>query len=152
MPDCLNIAEQVCMLRCPNNRDAYRALESLQEASDLDDAVYDHIDTFIEMMHDSSSYVRTRGLTLIACNAKWDEAGRIDEIIDEYLNHVTDDKPITARQCIKSLLKLSEAKPHLVPCIASSLRHADISRFADSMRPLFQNDICDALLALDPMQ
>ena len=118
----------------------------------MDDAVYAHIDTFIEMMHDSSSYVRTRGLTLIACNAKWDEAGRIDEIIDEYLNHVTDDKPITARQCIKSLLKLSEAKPHLVPRIASSLRHADISRFADSMRPLFQNDICDALLALDPMQ
>lgn len=152
MPDCLNIAEQVCMLRCPNNRDAYRALQSLQEASDLDDAVYAHIDTFIEMMHDSSSYVRTRGLTLIACNAKWDEAGRIDEIIDEYLNHVTDDKPITARQCIKSLLKLSEAKPHLVPRITSSLRHADISRFADSMRPLFQNDICDALLALDPMQ
>lgn len=140
------------MLRCPNNRDAYRALQSLQEASDLDDAVYAHIDTFIEMMHDSSSYVRTRGLTLIACNAKWDEAGRIDEIIDEYLNHVTDDKPITARQCIKSLLKLSEAKPHLVPRITSSLRHADISRFADSMRPLFQNDICDALLALDPMQ
>ena len=152
MPDCLNIAEQACMLRCPNNRDAYRALQSLQEASDLDDAVYAHIDTFIEMMHDSSSYVRTRGLTLIACNAKWDEAGRIDEIIDEYLNHVTDDKPITARQCIKSLLKLFEAKPHLVPRIASSLRHADISRFADSMRPLFQNDICDALLALDPMQ
>lgn len=38
------------MLRCPNNRDAYRALQSLQEASDLDDAVYAHIDTFIEMM------------------------------------------------------------------------------------------------------
>lgn len=152
MPDCLNIAEQVCMLRCPNNRDAYRALQSLQEASDLDDAVYAHIDTFIEMMHDSSSYVRTRGLTLIACNAKWDEAGRIDEIIDEYLNHVTDDKPITARQCIKSLLKLSEAKPHLVPRIASSLRHADTSAYADSMRSLVQNDIRDTLLALDPMQ
>lgn len=152
MLDDLNIAEQVCMLRCPNNREAYRALQSLQEASDLDDAVYEHIDTFIEMMRDSNSYVRTRGLTLIACNAKWDEARKIDGIIDEYLDHVTDDKPITARQCIQSLPKLAEAKPHLIVRIASSLRQANISQYADSMRPLVQNDIRDALLVLDSMQ
>ncbi|HJJ00362.1 MAG TPA: hypothetical protein OIM11_04345 [Coriobacteriaceae bacterium] len=148
----MNIAEQVCMLRCPNNRDAYRALQSLQGTSDSDEAVYAHIDSFIEMMRDSNSYVRTRGLALIACNAKWDEAGKIDGIIDEYLDHVTDVKPITARQCIKSLPKLAETKPHLMPRIVSSLRHADTSAYADSMRSLVQNDICDALLALDPMQ
>lgn len=140
------------MLRCPNNREAYRALQSLQEASDLDNAAYAHIDVFIEMMRDSNSYIRTRGLTLIACNAKWDEAGKIDGIIDEYLDHVTDSKPITARQCIKSLPKLAQAKPHLMSHIASSLRHADTSAYADSMRPLVQNDIRDTLLALDSMK
>ena len=66
MTDGLNIAEWVHMLRCPDNREAYRALQSLQEASDLDNAVYAYIDTFIEMMRDSNSYIRTRGLTLIA--------------------------------------------------------------------------------------
>ena len=152
MLDGLNIAEQVRMLRCPNNRDAYRALQSLQEASDLDDAVYAHIDDFIEMMRDSNSYVRTRGLTLIACNAKWDEVGQIDGIIDEYLEHVTDEKPITARQCIKTLPKPAQMKPHLMPRIASSLRHADTSIYTDSMRPLVQNDIRDALLALDSIK
>lgn len=148
----LNIAEQMRMLRCPNNREAYRALQSLKEVSDFDNVVYAHIDAFIEMMRDSNSYVRTRGLTLIACNAKWDKAGKIDGIIDEYLDHVTDDKPITARQCIQSLPKLAEAKPHLMPRIASSLRQANTSQYADSMRPLVQNDIRDALLALDSMQ
>lgn len=118
----------------------------------MDDAVYTHIDAFIKMMRDSNSYVRTRGLTLIACNAKWDEAGKIDGIIDEYLEHVTDNKPITARQCIKSLPKLAEAKPHLIPRIASSLRHADTSSYADSMRPLVQNDIRETLFALDSMK
>lgn len=152
MPEGLSIAEQVRVLRSSNNREAYRALQSLQETSDSDEAVYAHIDSFIEMMRDSNSYVRTRGLTLIACNAKWDEAGKIDGIIDEYLNHVTDDKPITARQCIKSLPKLAEAKPHLMPRIVSSLRHADTSAYADSMRSLVQNDIRDTLLALDSMQ
>lgn len=152
MPEGLNIAEQVRVLRSSNNREAYRALQSLQEASDSDDAVYAHIDIFIEMMRDSNSYVRTRGLALIACNAKWDEAGKIDGIIDEYLDHVTDVKPITARQCIKSLPKLAEAKPHLMPRIVSSLRHADTSAYADSMRSLVQDDIRDVLLALDSMQ
>lgn len=152
MPEGLNIAEQVCVLRSSSNREAYRALQSLQETSDVDDAVYVHIDSFIEMMCDSNSYVRTRGLTLIACNAKWDEAGKIDGIIDEYLEHVTDDKPITARQCIQSLPKLAEAKPHLMPRIVSSLRHADTSAYADSMRSLVQDDIRDVLLALDSMQ
>lgn len=148
----LSIAEWVHMHRCPDNREAYRALQSLQEASDLGDAVYAHIDALIEMMRDSNFYVRTRGLTLIACNAKWDDAGKIDGIIDEYLDHMTDDKPITARQCIKSLPKLAQARPHLIPRIASSLRHADTSAYADSMRPLVQNDIRDALLALDSAQ
>lgn len=152
MTDGLNIAEWVHMLRCPNNREAYRALQSLQEASELGNAVYAYIDAFIEMMRDSNSYVRTRGLTLIACNAKWDEEGKIDGIIDEYLDHATDDKPITARQCIKSLPKLAEAKPNLMPHIASSLRQTDISQCADSMKSLIQNDIRDTLLALDSMQ
>lgn len=110
MPEGLNIAEQVRVLRSSSNREAYRALQSLQETSDVDDAVYVHIDSFIEMMRNSNSYVRTRGLTLIACNAKWDEAGKIDGIIDEYLEHVTDDKPITARQCIQSLPKLCRSE------------------------------------------
>ena len=103
-------------------------------------------------MRDSNSYIRARGLTLTACNAKWDEEGKFDGIIDEYLGHATDNKPITARQCIKSLPKLAEAKPHLMPYIASSLRQADTSQYADSMKPLIQNDIRDALLALDSTQ
>lgn len=152
MADSLNIAEWVHMLRCPDNREAYRALQSLQEASELDNAVYAHIDAFIEMMRDSNSHVRTRGLTLIACNAKWDEEGKIDRIIDEYLGHTTDGKPITARKCIKSLPKLAEAKPNLMPHIVSLLRQADTSQYTDSMRPLIQNDIRDALLALNSTQ
>ena len=80
MTDGLSIVEWVHMLRCPDNREAYRALQSLQEASELDNAVYAYIDTFIEMMRDSNSYIRTRGLTLIAHNAKWDEEGKIDGV------------------------------------------------------------------------
>ena len=40
-------------------------VQSLQEASDLDDAVYARIGTFVEMMRGSDSYVRTRGLDIL---------------------------------------------------------------------------------------
>lgn len=44
------------------------------------------------MIDSDNSYIRTRGLTLIACNAKWDKDNKIDEIIDEYLKHIEDVK------------------------------------------------------------
>lgn len=52
-------------------------------------------------MDSDNSYIRTRGLTLIAYNAKWDEDNKIDKIIDEYLKRIEDVEPITARQCIR---------------------------------------------------
>ena len=144
-----NIEDQIAQLRSPNNKEAYRALKSLIDVSERSNEVYRRIETFIEMMRDSSSYVRTRGLTLIACNARWDKAGRIDEVIDAYLEHITDEKPITARQCAKLVVQLAEAKPNLLPHIISALREADVSNYPDSMRPLIQGDIRESLLALD---
>lgn len=149
MADSLNIEELVHQLRSPSNKDAYSALRTLEELSDSSDAVYTHIDEFIEMMDDPHSYVRTRGLVLVSSNAKWDADCRIDGVIDEYLAHVTDEKPITARQCVKQAVALGKAKPHLVPKIVSSLRCADLTRYPDSMRPLVQGDIRDALVELE---
>lgn len=148
-----NEIEALIELLCsPNNKTAYSALKALKAVSEQSDAAMPHIDSFIKMMRNPNSYIRTRGLTLIACNAKWDEKGKVDAVIDEYLEHVTDEKPITARQCVKSLMQLAEAKPQLVPRIVAALRNADASRCPDSMRPLVQGDIRDALLALDALR
>ena len=142
----------VRQLRSPNNKVAYCALKSLVEASGQSDEVYHYMNTFIEMMSDQNSYVRTRGLTLIACNARWDEAGKIEKFIDEYLEHVTDEKPIAARQCVKALAQVAEEKPQLTARISDALRHADLSKYTDSMRPLVQGDICDVLLTLNSLK
>lgn len=146
------IEDQVAQLRSPDNKVAYRALKSLVEASEQSDEVYRHMDTFIEMMSDQNSYIRTRGLTLITCNAKWDEAGKVEKVIDEYLERVADEKPITARQCVKTVSQIAEAKPDLAERIADALRHADVSKYPDSMRSLVQKDICDALVVLTGLQ
>ena len=69
----------------------------------------------------------------------------VDEIIDGYLKHITDVKPITARQCIKLLPMIAKDKPELKEDILSALHRADVSFYEDSMRPLVYKDIQKAL-------
>lgn len=141
----INTAEIFELLFDKNNNTAYKALRELQEKSENSDAVYPYMDRLGDMLDSDNSYVRTRGLTLLACNSKWDKDNKIDEIIDKYLKHITDVKPITARQCIKLLPTIAENKPELKDDIVSALRKADISFYDDSMQPLIYKDIQKSL-------
>lgn len=143
------IEELLELLTSRDNSQAYRALKALEATSAESNRLYPHMDEFIAMTGSSNSYIRTRGLAMIAHNAKWDADGKIDGIIDEYLEHITDEKPICARQCIKTLPLLAEAKPALAPKIVSALRDASVTCYPDSMRPLVQKDIRDSLLAIE---
>ncbi len=140
-----NIAETFELLFDKNNNTAYKALQELQKESERTDCVYPYMDRLSQMLDSDNSYIRTRGLTLLAWNAKWDKDYKIDEIIDRYLKHITDTKPVTARQCIKLLQMIAEYKPDLKNEIVSALQKADISAYDDSMRPLVYKDIQKAL-------
>lgn len=137
----INTAELFELLFDKNNNTAYKALQELRKLSETSDSVYPYMDKFFDMIDDDNSYIRTRGLTLIACNSKWDKDYKLDEIIDKYLRHITDVKPITARQCIKLLPVIAENKPELKDDIISALKKADISFYAGSMQPLVYKDI-----------
>lgn len=128
----LNIAETFELLFNKNNNVAYKALQKLQKESEETDCVYPYMDRLSDMLDSDNSYVRTRGLTLLAYNAKWDKDYKIDEIIDKYLKHITDIKPITARQCIKLLPIVAKYKPELKNDILSALYKANISVYDDN--------------------
>jgi len=93
-----NVLEAVNGLCDKDDKVAYKCLKALIAASEQDNRVYQFFDTFADMLDSDNSYLRTRGLLLISANAKWDTDYKIDEIIDKYLRHIMDDKPITARQ------------------------------------------------------
>ncbi len=137
----INTAELFELLFDKNNNTAYKALQELRKLSETSDSVYHYMDKFFDMLDNDNSCVRTRGLTLIACNSKWDKDNKVDEIIDKYLKHITDVKPITARQCIKLLPVIAENKPEFKDDIVSALKKADISFYAGSMQPLVYKDI-----------
>ncbi len=140
-----NIFELMEKLHSKNNKIAYGAMQELEKESDITNEVYKYFDQFVDMLENSTSYVRNRGLILIAANAKWDEDNKIDEIIDIYLKHIIDDKAITARQCIKGLPNIAKYKPDLKEVIKTSLSSANIEHYPDSMRPLVEKDISNAL-------
>ena len=139
------ISELITGLFNDDNKAAYKCLQELEAASELDKSVYQFFDTFADMMDNDNSYIRTRGLLLISANAKWDEDSKIDEIIDKYLKHILDEKPVTSRQCIKALPNIAECKPDLVEVIVTALKRANPERYASSMQPLILKDIRAAL-------
>lgn len=141
----MNTSETFSLLFNKNQNTAYKALKILQKESEHTDHVYSFLDTMIDMLNSSQSYIRTRALILIACNAKWDRENKIDKIIDQYLGHITDEKLITARQCIKQLSMLARYKPELKEMILFALHSADVDRYDESMRTLIIKDIQKAV-------
>lgn len=131
-----------------DNNIACNAMEEIKEESKNSPQYYTAINVFIDMLNNNNSYIRNRGLILIAANAKWDIDNIIDEIIDVYLKHITDDKPITARVCINCLPELAQYKPDLKGLIIRALENADITKYAESMAGLVHKDIVNCLVQL----
>lgn len=107
------------------------------------DEWYKYFDDFASLLNHPKSFVRNRALYILAANAQWDEENRFDLIISDFLAHITDEKPITARQCIKALAQVGSAKPQYIPVILSCLQSADLSKYKESMRPLIEKDIAE---------
>ncbi len=140
-----NIKELVEGLMNPNDNTAYLCLKKLEEKSLQSDEVYPFLDQFVQMLNHPNSYVRTRGIRLIAANAKWDNVCKIDEVIDLYLGHISDEKPITARQCIKGLPIIVKYKPDLKQSILDALYYGSDQKYKESMQTLVIKDIQEAL-------
>lgn len=139
------IKKQVELLKSKDSKQGYEALKLLVAASNGSGDVHSYMEEFFSMIDDSNSYIRTRALILIVENAKWDKEGRIEEEIERLLIHITDEKPITARQFIKLLPQLAMDKPELRGYIMEALKNADLSGYKeDTMRPLIEKDINEA--------
>ena len=119
----------------------------ISESHDTDEW-YEYFDSFASLLNHPKSLVRNRALNILAANAQWDDENRFDAIISDYLAHVTDEKPITARQCIKALAQVGVAKPQYIPRILSCFHGADLSKYKDSMRPLIEQDMAETEKAL----
>ena len=131
----------IAKLTVKNDKYACALADKIISESQETDEWYEYFDDFATLLDHPKSLVRNRALYILATNAQWDEENRFDGIISDYLLHITDEKPITARQCVKALAQVGVAKPQYIPRIVSCLKAADLSKYKDSMRPLIEKDI-----------
>ena len=142
----------VAKLTAKDDKYACALAEKIIEESLNTDVWYEYFDEFASLLNHPKSFVRNRALYILAANVQWDEENRFDVIISDFLAHITDEKPITSRQCIKALAQIGLAKPQYVPQILSCLRNADLSKYKDSMRPLIEKDIAETERKLTVLQ
>ena len=135
--------EIVAKLTAKDDKYACAIADKIISESQDTDEWYEYFDEFALLLNHPKSLVRNRVLYILAANAQWDDENRFDSILDDYIAHVTDEKPITARQCIKALAQVGMAKPQYIPRILSCLHWADLSKYKDSMRPLIEKDIAE---------
>ena len=139
----------VADLTAKNDKCACALADKIITESNESDEWYAYFDAFAELLDHPKSLVRNRALNILAVNAQWDDENRFDAIMQKYLSHITDDKPITARQCIQALTKIGAAKPRYIPEILSCLQTADLTKYKDSMRPLIERDVASTVTALE---
>jgi phosphoribosyl-ATP pyrophosphohydrolase len=123
----------------------YHSFLLLQHRSGNFEDVYSYWNIFCEKLKSENSYQRSIGLMLIAANAKWDMENRLDDVIDEYLSLIYDEKPITVRQCIQSLCEIVPYKKHLLMKIADKLMSLNITEIRATMQKLILTDILTIL-------
>ena len=135
--------EIITKLTAKDDKYACAIADGIISESQDSDTWYEYFDAFASLLHHPKSLVRNRALNILAANAQWDDDNRFDGILDEYLAHIADEKPITARQCIKALAQVGKAKPQYIPRIIECFRSADLSKYKDSMRQLIEQDMAE---------
>lgn len=140
-----DIEKLVELLSEKNDKIRYPAFLLLQERSYGEPDVYPYWDTFRDKLRSDNSYQRSIGLMLLAVNTRWDDSGRMEATIEDYLKLLEDEKPITIRQCIQSLSYILPYQPRLTATIAKRLMALELTEIKDTMRKLVYMDILNIL-------
>lgn len=143
-----DIPQLVEWLSLKDDNIRYQAFLLLQNRALFLDDVYPYWDIFWKKLKSDNSYQRSIGLMLIADNVKWDAENRMEDTIDEYLEFLNDEKPITVRQCIQSLGKVVPFKPGLINKIAGKLISFNLLSVKETMRKSILLDILNVLLII----
>lgn len=139
----------ILKLTSKNDKYACSIADSIIAESRDTDKWYEYFEQFASLLDSPKSLVRNRAIYILAANIQWDRENRFDKIFSRYIAHIADDKPITARQCIKSLVQVGLAKPKYIPDILFNLCNADLSKYKESMRPLIEKDIAETTSTLE---
>lgn len=133
------------VMRDKDAKKAYALLKQIAAKSAASEEYYSYFDDFAELMNAKNSYVRIRGFTLCCAQARWDERGKLKNVLPNMLALLHDDKPIVVRQCLAALHEVVLYRSELCETIKANLETIDVSKYKDSMSPLIKKDMDELL-------
>ena len=126
---------------------ASRALRILSER--VPELLYPHFDFFVEMLDHDNHILKWNATVTLANMARVDREGKIDALLNRYLDLISGSNMITAANAIRGSATIAAAKPHLAKRIASRIMGVE---HADYATPECRNvAIGHALLALEEL-
>lgn len=138
-----DIEEAISLLYEKDNQIALLALLKLYYRSTILSDIYEYWDMFVNLLSSDKSTERTRAIFLLSINTKWDKEEKFEQILEDYLAHVEDEKSITSRQCIKCIANIIPNKPKLKETIVQKLMHINYNHYTPNMKDLIFRDVTE---------
>ena len=107
---------------------ASKALRILSEQ--VPEALYPHFDTFAAMLGHDNQILKWNAMFTLANLARVDREGKIEAILDRYLDLISGPNMITAANAIRGAAIIGVAKPHLVKRILQGIMRVERAEYA----------------------
>lgn len=147
-----DVAKLVQWLNETTEEIRYKAFLLLKSRSAVAGDVYPYWDEFTAKITSNNSFFRTIGLVMMAANARWDTAGRMEKWLSTYLSFCDDEKPMVVRLCIQSLAQVVPYKPYMYEQIIDKLLSIDLSKRKDTQQKLLLQDILGILIMVNKIK
>lgn len=105
-----------------------KALRILSER--VPEALYPHFDSFAAMLSHDNQILKWNATLTLANMARVDREGKIEAILDQYLDLITGPNMITAANAIRGAAIIGVAKPHLVRRIVLCILRVERAEYA----------------------
>lgn len=123
----------------------YHSYYVLSRASEIKPQLfYEYWNDFVELLGNKNSYKRDIGMILIANLITVDGERKFDNIFDKYIEHINDEKFMTAQCCVRNLKKIIQQRKDLIDNIVSILlKIQDTTSYPKKQKELLKYDILD---------
>ena len=124
-----------------DDKKAYARTKEIAAASELSPKYYASLEIFASLLDDNKSYIRTRAFILCCSQARWDDEGKLKQLLPLLMALFHDAKPTVVRQCLNAAKEIVVFRPELSETINAELDQIDLTCYRDSMVGLIRADI-----------
>jgi hypothetical protein len=126
----------------------YNAFLLLQVASKNSSALYHYWDVLEAKLGSDNSYQRSIGVMLLAENVRWDSEGKFGGALPKFLAGCSDEKFITARQTLQSLVAIVKSTNKYNAAIKQAVSGLQFGQYKENQQSLLKKDAAAVLAAL----